>query len=143
MHAMRWDGVMLRFVTMLVLLGAATAAHAQWPPNPGFPNVAQAPGALLSGPLAPDQGRTAILAYHNGVLFSVPEIPSSEPGSDFQVRIWNITNPAAPTGIAQLGGPTLGITPQPVMAHGYFFVIRPAGAYLVIGADFCAGGCPW
>jgi DNA-binding beta-propeller fold protein YncE len=128
---------------LLAWLACVSLAHAQWPPNPGFPNVAQTPGALLSGPLAPNQGRTAILAYHNGVLFSVPEIPASEPGSDFQVRIWNITNPAAPSGITQLGGPTLGITPQPVMAHGYFYVIRPSGAYLVIGADFCGQGCPW
>jgi len=47
----------------------------------GFPNVPQTPGTLLAGLLAPNQGRTAILAYHNGILFSVPEVPSSEPGA--------------------------------------------------------------
>ncbi len=131
------------WVWATLLLGVMQGAQAQWPPNPGFPNVAQTPGALLSGPIAPTQGRTAILAYHNGVLFSVPEIPASEPGSDFRVRMWNITNPAAPTGVAMLGGPTLGITPMPVMAHGYFHVIRPSGAYLVIGANCCGPDTPW
>ncbi len=114
-----------------------------WPASPGFPNVAQVAGTLLSGPNAPNQGRTAIIAYHHGVLFTVPESPSSEPGSDLQVRIWNISNPAAPTGINQLGGPTLGITPQPVMAHGYFFLMQPAGAFLVLGSDAFQAGSPW
>jgi DNA-binding beta-propeller fold protein YncE len=134
---------MKRIVATLLALLGCTHAGAQWPPNPGFPNVAQVSGTLLSGPNAPSQGRTAIIAYHNGVLFTVPEVPSSEPGSDFQVRIWNITNPAVPTGINQIGGPQLGLTQMPVMAHGYFYVMRPQGPYLVLGADFCGNGCPW
>ena len=40
--------------------------------TPGFPNVAQTPGAILSGLNAPEQGRTAVLAYHNGILYTVP-----------------------------------------------------------------------
>jgi len=39
----------------------------------GFPNVPQTPGTLLSGLNAPQQGRTAIIAYHNGILFTLPE----------------------------------------------------------------------
>jgi hypothetical protein len=138
---MRWAGIAVASLGAVI---ACSGARAQgWPASPGFPNVTQTAGALLSGPNAPSQGRTAIIAFHNGVLFTVPEVPSSEPGSDFQVRIWNITNPSAPVGITEIGGPTLGITPQPVLAHGYFHVIRPQGPYLVIGADFCAQGCPW
>ena len=75
----------------LTLTLAATRALGQ-----GFPNVPQTPGTLLSGLNAPQQGRTAIIAYHNGILFTVPEVPSSQPGADFQVRTWNIANPAAP-----------------------------------------------
>ncbi|MEM7587463.1 MAG: Ig-like domain-containing protein [Acidobacteriota bacterium] len=93
----------------------------------GFPNVAQTPGALLSGLNAPQQGRTAILAYHNGLLFTVPEMPSSQPGSDFQVRTWDISDPTNPVILD-----TLGLTPQPVNAHGYF----KSGDYLVIGPNW-------
>ncbi|MEM1179340.1 MAG: Ig-like domain-containing protein [Acidobacteriota bacterium] len=93
----------------------------------GFPNVAQTPGALLSGLNAPGQGRTAIIAYHNGVLFTVPEIPSSQPGADFQVRTWDISDPTDPTELAQWG-----ITPMPVNAHGYF----KSGDYLVAGPNW-------
>ncbi|HET7844989.1 MAG TPA: PKD domain-containing protein, partial [Xanthomonadales bacterium] len=116
-------------------------AFAQVPPPPpaaGFPNIARTPGQLLSPLMAPSQGRTAIIAFHNNILVTIPEVPSSEPGSDFQVRTWNITNPAAPIELAQLG-----VTPMPVMAHGYYFVHRAAGSYLAIGADSCGGGCPW
>ncbi len=108
-------------------LFACTRAAAQPPVVPGFPNVAQTAGALLSGLNAPEQGRTAIIAYHNGILYTVPEVPSSQPGADFQVRSWNIADPANPvvTGV-------FGITPMPVNAHGYF----AAGDYLVLGANW-------
>jgi cytochrome c peroxidase len=105
-------------------------AHAQ-PVAPGFPNVAQTPGAILSGLNAPQQGRTAILAWHNGILFTVPEVPASQPGADFQVRTWNISNPRQPIQLAQLG-----VTPMPVNAHGYFH----SGQYLVLGSNWPPGG---
>lgn len=130
------------FATLILMYALGTPAQ-PWPANPGFPNVPQVAGSLLSGPNAPSQGRTAIIAYHNGVLFTIPESPSSQPGSDLQVRIWNISNPAAPSGINQIGGPTLGVTPQPVMAHGYFFVMQPAGPFLVMGSDAFQAGSPW
>src|SRR5687767_14823581 len=101
--------------------------------NRGFPNVPQTPGALLSGLNAPQQGRTAILAYHGGVLFTVPELPSSQAGSDFQVRTWDISNPSAPLELSQLG-----VSPMPVNAHGYF----SSGEYLVLGPNFPAA-TPW
>jgi len=119
----------------LLLFTAVAGARAQVGPPvfPRFPNVAQTPGALLSGLLAPGQGRTSILAYHNGVLFTVPELPSSEPGSDFQVRGWDLTNPAAPVELA-----TWGISPMPINAHGYF----KSGEYLVLGSNW-PPEAPW
>ena len=101
------------------------------PVTPGFPNVAQTAGAVLSGLNAPQQGRTAIIAYHNGVLFTVPEVPSSQPGADFQVRTWDITNPRAPVERQQWG-----VTPMPINAHGYFH----SGEYLILGSNWPPGG---
>jgi DNA-binding beta-propeller fold protein YncE len=114
---------------MLLVPGAL----AQPPVVPRFPNVPQTPGAILSGLNAPNQGRTAIIAYHNGVLFTVPELPASQPGSDGQVRTWDLTNPAAPVQMA-----TLGVTPMPVNAHGYL----SSGDYLVLGANW-PPEAPW
>src|SRR5687768_14634661 len=101
----------------------------------GVPNVPQTPGELLSGPNAPQQGRTAVLAYHNGILFTVPEVPSSEAGSDYLIRTWSIADPRNPV---QLG--THGQTPHGFSAHGYLksgdrlilatwqdYVYRPTG----------------
>ena len=42
----------------------------------GFPNETQVPGTLLSGVNGDRQGRTAIIAYHNGILYTIPEGPS-------------------------------------------------------------------
>jgi DNA-binding beta-propeller fold protein YncE len=97
----------------------------------GFPNVPQTPGDLLSGLNAPNQGRTAILAYHGDLLFTVPEVPASQGGSDFQVRTWDISDPTAPAELA-----TWGITPMPINAHGYL----SSGPYLVLGANWPPGG---
>lgn len=113
---------------------AAAPVGAQGPPvTPGFPNVPRTPGQILSGLNAPNQGRTAILAYHNGVLFTVPEAPASQPGSDFQVRTWSLANPSAPVELA-----SWGTTPMPINAHGYFH----QGEYLVLGANW-PPEAPW
>jgi hypothetical protein len=66
---------------MLCLFSATNGLFGQ-----GFPNVVQTPGELLTPLLAPDQGRTAVIAYHNGWLYTVPEMPASQPNSDFLVR---------------------------------------------------------
>ncbi len=120
-----------RLVQLACTLGILTATSALSqigpPVTPGFPNVSQTPGAILSGLNAPGQGRTAVLAYHNGVLFTVPEIPSSQPGADFQVRTWDISDPTQPVELAQWG-----TTPHPISAHGYF----KSGQYLVIGSNW-------
>lgn len=93
----------------------------------GFPNVPQTPGALLTPLLAPQQGRTAVIAYHNGWLYTVPEMPSSQPNSDFLVRRWNLSNLSNVT-VAE----TYNETEHPVMAHGYLHM----GDYLCLGDNW-------
>jgi PKD repeat protein len=79
-------------VPRILLLCAITAvAHAG-----DFPNVTQVPGTLLNGPIHPQQGRTAIVAWHGGRVVSVPEAPGSQNGADLRVRIVNISDPANP-----------------------------------------------
>ncbi|MGF1448466.1 MAG: Ig-like domain-containing protein [Opitutales bacterium] len=58
----------------------------------GFPNVTQVEGAYLGGPVRRMQGRTAVLFYHNGYVLSTPEVPSSLGGSDFNIRIFDLSN---------------------------------------------------
>lgn len=112
----------------LVSLGPAPLGAQTVPPVvPGFPNVAQTPGDLLSGLNAPGQGRTAVIAYHNGVLYTVPEVPSSQAGSDYIVRSWDISDPTDPV-VTE----TFGQTAHPVMAHGYLKI----GDYLSIGGNW-------
>lgn len=93
----------------------------------GFPNVPQTPGRLLTPLLAPQQGRTAVIAYHNGWLYTVPEMPSSQPNSDFLVRRWNLANLSNVT-VAE----TYDETNHPVMAHGYLQI----GDYLALGDNW-------
>ena len=131
----RGASVAIRFATLcaVALLVAADPCQAQVGPavTPGFPNLAQVPGAVLSGLNAPGQGRTAIIAYHNGVLFTVPEVPSSQPGADFLVRTWDISDPTEPLQLA-----TWGVTPMPINAHGYM----KSGEYLILGSNWPPGG---
>ena len=127
----RW-ATLLTTLFAIALLGGLSDSSAQIGPpvNPGFPNVTQVPGAILSGLNAPQQGRLAVIAYHGGVLFTVPEAPSSQPGSDFQVRTWNITDPSNPIKLAQWGE-----TPHPINAHGYFHI----GDHVVLGPNWPPG----
>lgn len=95
-----------------------------------FPNVPQVPGTLLNGPIAPEQGRTAIVCWHGGRIISVPEPPGSQPGADLRVRIVNISDPANPqitTQTYQAGG---------FNSHAYFHY----GPYLFIGPHETAPG---
>jgi outer membrane protein assembly factor BamB len=130
---MRNRGRVLAAAASAVLGATPIAAQVLPTGTGGFPNVPQTAGALLSGLHAPSQGRTAILAYHGGVLFTVPELPSSQPNSDFQVRTWDISNPAAPVMLS-----SLGTSPMPINAHGYF----TSGEYLVLGGNF-PPATPW
>lgn len=92
----------------------------------GFPNVPQTAGARLTPLVGTNNGRMAIIAYHNGWLYTSPESPDSLAGSDIQARRWNISN---------LGNvyveEVLGVSPQAVNAHGYFNV----GDRLVLGPN--------
>ncbi|MBZ0111112.1 MAG: Ig-like domain-containing protein [Thermoanaerobaculia bacterium] len=115
-------------LALLLLGGALSPLIAQLPPVvPGFPNVPQTPGTVLSGLNAPEQGRTAIIGYHNGILFTVPEVPSSAPNSDFAMRTWDLSDPSQPVMLSNEG-----ITAMPVNAHGYF----KSGDYLILGPNW-------
>lgn len=122
--------ILMTAMTSLFLSGFALAAPEV---SPNFPNTQQNAGELLSGLNAPEQGRTAVIAYHGGILYTIPEMPASEPNSDFQVRTWNIANPRAPEVLGQHG-----LTPHPVDAHGYF----KSGENLVLGSNYADSG-PW
>lgn len=89
----------------------------------GFPNIARTPGDLISGPIAPEQGRAAIVAWHGERIVSVPEPPGSQPGADVYIRVVDINDPENPqvtTLPARAGG---------FNSHGYFHY----GPYLFIG----------
>ena len=118
-------------VSALLLTAVSVSGQIGPPVTPGFPNLPQTPGEVLSGLNAPQQGRTAIIAYHNGVLFTVPEVPASQPGADFIVRTWSLADPQHPVVTA-----TWGTTPMPVNAHGYLH----SGDYLVLGSNWPPGG---
>ena len=98
--------------------------------GPGVPNIQRTKGELLSGPLAPEQGRTAVVAYHQGFIVTVPEAPGSAPGSDLLPRVWNFSDPRAPSSQVVAGmSANSGIA-----AHGYW----QEGALLrsIGGGDF-------
>ncbi|MFZ4763736.1 MAG: Ig-like domain-containing protein [Roseimicrobium sp.] len=95
----------------------------------GFPNINRpTAGALLTpSRVASTDGRTAVIAWHNGLVYTAPESPGSAPGSDVQARVWDFANPAAPQVIE-----VLGTSHQPVNAHGYFY----RNNQLIIGNNF-------
>lgn len=91
----------------------------------GFPNVAwPEAGALLSGLNGPTQGRTAIIAFHNGILYTAPEGPDSFGDYDLQARSWDISDPENPVMLE-----LLGVSRQPINAHGFFH----EGPRLILG----------
>lgn len=120
------------------LVALATPAFAQL----GFPNVqrTEAPGALLTSaprvvpvcvagsgqcPVGATQtrtipdgfaadGRGAIIAFHAGLLWTVPEHPSSSAQSTFHIRAWDISDPANP-----VERQNFGVGPMMMNAHGY------------------------
>ena len=110
-------GINFKFAWIALVVGATllpfSLAVSQ---SPGFPNTNQIAGELLAGPLAANQGRTAVIAYHQGILITCPESPGSAPGSDLLSRSWNITDPRNPIGtVIPNMGPNTGIA-----AHGYW-----------------------
>ena len=88
-----------------------------------LPNEMQVPGTLLSGPIAPEQGRTAIIAWHGNRVVTVPEPPGSQPGADLNIRIVDISNARNPV-VTRINARAGGFN-----SHGYFHM----GPYLYIG----------
>ena len=116
-----------RFLAGLVagVLALATTATAQ-----DLPNIARTPGTLLAGPIAPEQGRTAIVAWHGGRIVSVPEGPGSQPGADLQMRVVDLST-------LDTTGPVVTVVPAHTSgfhAHGYYHT----GDYLFVGPH-CLG----
>ncbi len=69
--------------------------------TPGFQNLprAEAPGTLLSHPVTNGSepiGRTTSINYLNGWIIVGAEQPGSRPGSDWQMRVYDIANPMNP-----------------------------------------------
>ncbi len=105
-------------VASVVLSSLAGIAVAQ-----GFPNIPRTAGELLAGPVAPEQGRTAIIAWHDDHIVTVPEAPGSQVGADVQMRVVDISDPANPI-VTILPAHATGFH-----AHAYFHY----GEYLYVG----------
>ncbi|MFW5829078.1 MAG: hypothetical protein ACOCXA_02350, partial [Planctomycetota bacterium] len=61
--------------------------------DPGYPVQTRTPGDLLSdGHIQGSMGRLSSIAFHRGVLVTLPEGPGSSPGSDLKVRSWDISS---------------------------------------------------
>ncbi len=98
---------LLRYATMLptfskalLFLTLVVSASAQVTTT-GFNNAAraEAPGTLLSHPVTNGSepiGRTTSINYLNGWIIVGAEVPGSRNGSDYQMRVYDIANPANP-----------------------------------------------
>jgi hypothetical protein len=89
------------FSKTLLFFAFAAFAFAQPVTTTGFNNAfrPEAPGTLLSHPANNDSeatGRTTTLNYLNGWLIVGAESPGSREGSDLQMRVYDISNPANP-----------------------------------------------
>jgi len=117
-------------VLCLALLAASALTVATSVLAQDLPNVARTPGDLLAGPIAPQQGRTAIVAWHGGRVVSVPEAPGSQPGADLRMRVVSLE-------ALDSTGPTVTVIPARASgfhAHGYYHT----GSYLLVGPH-CLG----
>ncbi len=93
--------VMTRLHGMFLCLCAAFSSAMAQPSTPGFPNVmrTELPGTLLSHPSQNGSeaiGRTTTLNYLNGWLIVGAEVPGSRPGSDLEMRVYDVSNPTQP-----------------------------------------------
>lgn len=106
-----------------LLLGAALTGMVQRSDAQGFENIPRTAGELIAGPIAPEQGRTAIIAWHGERIVTVPEIPGSQGGADWLMRVVDITNTSSPQ-VTVLPAHATGFH-----AHAYFHY----GPYLYVG----------
>ena len=121
----------------------------------GFNNAArtEAPGTLLSHPITNGSepiGRTTSINYLNGWIIVGAEVPGSRPGSDLQMRVYDISDPVNPVrrmpsdfllnypnnswvfgnygwnahGTAQFGNLLL---PEPIRVNGFGGLVERAG----------------
>ncbi len=124
--------------TLSVILTTALTSIPHDSSAQGFPNVARTPGELLAGPIAPEQGRTAIVAWHGERIVSVPEPPGSQPGADVDMRIVDISDIDLMTDwtddshiqVTHIPAGTGGFN-----SHGYF----KSGPYLYVGGHCLSG----
>ncbi|MGF1483605.1 MAG: PKD domain-containing protein [Opitutales bacterium] len=89
-------------------------------------------GEYIAGPVRRMQGRTAVLFYHNGYVMSTPEVPGSLSGSDFNIRIFDLS---------QLGnGSNAGAQPNDRNMNGTRIVAGDSGELGDGSAGFQAHG---
>ncbi|MGJ8641201.1 MAG: Ig-like domain-containing protein [Opitutaceae bacterium] len=95
----------------------------------GFQNIDRPgeTGNMIAPPFALGDGRSAIMAWHNGLLYSIPEQPGSADDSSYLVRSWDFSDLAAPIPLGEYG-----ITQHPVLAHGYLY----RNNTLILGDNF-------
>lgn len=107
-------GVMRFFLFSLIAISLSfvSPALAQCP---SFPNVQQTKGALISGPLATNGGRTAVVALHQNCLITQYEVPGSAANSDLKSRWYDISDLRNPK-ITIFDAPANSI----IGAHGYW-----------------------
>ena len=92
---------MLRFfITFLFVCASVLSVSGQVTTN-GFLNLprTEAPGTLLSHPITNGSepiGRTTSVNYLNGWIIVGAEQPGSRPGSDWQMRVYDIEDPETP-----------------------------------------------
>ena len=87
----------ISILAALALVGVASAQVT----TPGFLNQprTEVPGTLISHPVTNGSepiGRTTSINYLNGWIIVGAEVPGSRPGSDLQMRVYDISNPAVP-----------------------------------------------
>lgn len=85
---------------LCALLALSVPLHSQVTTS-GFPNTArtEAPGTLLSHPVTNNSepiGRTTSINYLNGWIIIGGESPGSRPGSDLELRVYDVSDPATP-----------------------------------------------
>lgn len=86
------------FYLFLFVLASRAMLLAQPVTTTGFSNSArsEAPGTLLSHPVTNDSepiGRTTTINYLNGWVIVGGEQPGSRPGSDWQLRVYDVSDP--------------------------------------------------
>jgi len=78
--------------TILLFIFIYTLATNALAQCPAIPNVPQVKGSLISGPWAPEAGRTAVVGIQQNCLFTHYESPGSPTFSDLTARWFDLSN---------------------------------------------------